>query len=116
MTSTQGGQLTVQVEVAENPTTLGSVQMIIVTVLDPTGHPVPEAIVHVEIAYPSASSSGNPHVSEGSTDTNGAYRLTWQIMAVPDNLGTFQVKVSATKAGYETGQAEATFQVTETVP
>ena len=116
VTSTTGGVLSVQINIANNPTTLGGIQTITVTVLDQSGQPVPEAMVHVEITYPYTSPSGNPHVSEGSTDTNGAYALTWQIQAMPDNIGTFQVKASATKAGYQTGQAEAAFQVTETMP
>ena len=112
VTSTAGGALTVQMEIANNPTTLGSIQTITVTVLDSKGQPVPDATVHVEIMYPYTSPSGNPHW-EGATDTNGKYALTWQIAAMPDNVGTFQVKTSVTKAGYGTGQAEASFQVTE---
>jgi hypothetical protein len=113
VTSTAGGALTVQMEIAKNPTTLGSVQTITVSVLDSKGQPVPEATVHVEITYAYTSPSGNPRTWDGATDANGKYVLTWQIQAIPDNVGTFQVKASITKAGYETGQAEATFQVTE---
>jgi 5-hydroxyisourate hydrolase-like protein (transthyretin family) len=112
VTPTTGGALSVQINIANNPTTLGSVQTITVTVLDQSGHPVPEVMVHIELTSPSSHTD----ISEGSTNTNGAYTYVRQISALPDNVGTFQVKASATKAGYETGQAEATFQVTETVP
>jgi uncharacterized GH25 family protein len=92
VTPTTGGALSVQINIANNPTTLGSVQTITVTVLDQNGQPVPEAMVHLEITSPYTSPSGNPRVSDGLTDTNGAYALTWQILAMPDNIGTFASK------------------------
>jgi len=110
VTTTSGGALSVQIKIANSPTSLGAIQTIIVTVLDQGGKPVPEAMVHLEVTSPSSQTA----VSEGSTDTNGAYNLVFQIQALPNNLGTYQVKASATKAGYQTGQAEVTFKVTET--
>lgn len=112
VTSTTGGVLSVQINIANNPTTLGSVQTIIVTVLDHSGDPVPEATVHLEVTWP----SNHTDLWERSTDTSGACTLVWQIQGVPNNVGTFQVKATATKTGYQTGQAEAAFQVTETAP
>ena len=109
VTSTSGGVLSVQIKIANSPTTLGSTQTIIVTVLDQSGKPVPEATVHLEITSP----SNHTAVSEGPTDASGVHTFVLQIQAMPDNVGTFQVIASATKAGYETGQAEATFEVTE---
>jgi hypothetical protein len=109
-----GGALSVQINIANDPAILGSIQTITLTVLDSKGQPVPDATVHVEITCPYTSPSGNPSIWEGLADRNGKYALTWQIAAEPDNIGTFQVKASATKAGYETGQADATFQVTST--
>jgi ribosomal protein L40E len=111
-TSTSGGVLSVQINIANSPTTLGSIQTIIVTVRDQSGKPVPEATVHLEITSP----SNHTDISEGSTDTNGAYNRVFQIEALPENVGTYQVKASATKTGYQTGQAETTFQVTEGNP
>ena len=35
--------------------------------------------------------------------------------ASPESTGTFQVTVSATKAGYQPGEAETTFQATTTL-
>jgi hypothetical protein len=114
VTSTTGGALSVQINIANNPTTLGGVQTVIVSVLDPGGQPVPQAQVHLEVTYP----SGQVRVQrDGQTDTSGSYSATWQITGVPENVGAYQVRVSATKTGYQTGQAEAAFQVTlETVP
>lgn len=103
------GALSVQIKIANNPTTLGSVQTIIVTVLDQNGKPAPEAVVHVEVTSP----SNHTDVSEGSTDTSGVYTVVFQILVLTNNVGTFQVKATATKAGYQTGQAETTFQVSE---
>ena len=110
--STTGGVLSVQINIANDPTTIGSVQTIKVTVLDPSGHPVPEATVHLEVTSP----SGHTDVSERSTDAGGACTFVWQIPGLPDNVGTFQVKASAAKAGYVTAQAEATFQANEAAP
>jgi 5-hydroxyisourate hydrolase-like protein (transthyretin family) len=107
-TSTTGGALLVKINLANNPTTIGSIQTITFTVLDPGGQPAPEATVHIEVTFP----SGRTAVSDRQTDTNGVCTLVLQISSVPNNVGTFQVNASATKAGYETGQAEATFQAT----
>jgi hypothetical protein len=112
VTTTSGGVLSVQINIANSPTTLGAIQTIIVTVLDQGGKPVPEATVHLEVTSP----SGYTTVLEASTDASGLHTFVLQIQALPSSVGTFQVKASATKAGYQTGQAEATFQVTETVP
>jgi hypothetical protein len=112
VTSTAGGVLSVHINIANNPTTLGSIQTITVTVLDHSGRPVPEAMVHFEVTSP----FNHTDVSERLTDTNGACTFVSQIQGLPNNVGTFQVKAAATKAGYQTGQAEATFQVTESVP
>ena len=107
-TSTTGGALLVKINIANNPTTIGSIQTITFTVLDPGGQPVPEATVHIEVTFP----SGRIAVSDRQTDANGVCTLVLQISSVPNNVGTFQVNASATEAGYETGQAEATFQAT----
>jgi ribosomal protein L40E len=107
-TSTSGGVLSVQINIANSPTTLGAIQTIIVTVLDQGGKPVPEATVHLEVTSP----SGYTTVLEESTDASGVHTFVMQIQALQSSVGTFQVKASATKAGYETGQAEATFEVT----
>jgi 5-hydroxyisourate hydrolase-like protein (transthyretin family) len=108
-TSTTGGVLSVQINIANDPISLGSVQSVTVTVLDQSGQPVPAATARLEATSP----SGQMSVSERSTDPNGKCTIVFQIAASPNNVGTFQVKVSATKSGYETGQAQSTFQVTE---
>jgi len=82
--------------------------VIIVTVHDPGGGTVSDASVRVEALYP----SGHNVVSEGLTDTNGQYVYAWYIPVSAENVGTFQVTASATKAGYQLGQAQATFQAT----
>jgi ribosomal protein L40E len=104
--------LSVQINIANNPTTLGSTQNIVVTVLDQDGKPVPEATVHLEVTSPSGSTT----VLEASTDASGVDTFVMQIQALKSSVGTFQVKASATKTGYQTGQAEATFQVAEGNP
>jgi hypothetical protein len=110
VTSTTGGALSVQINIANNPATLGGVQTATVTVLGPGGQPVSQAQVHLEVTYPSGQV---PIQRDGQTDTSGSYSATWQIAGLPENVGAYQVRVSATKTGYETGQAQATFQVAE---
>ena len=107
-----GGVLTVQLTVANNPTTLGSIQNVTVTVLDQSGKPVPEAMVHLEVTSPSNYTT----MSDGSTDVDGVCTFVFRIQALLNNVGTFQVKASATKAGYETKQAETVFQASEGNP
>jgi hypothetical protein len=110
-TTTTRGSLSVQINIANDPVALAGVQTVAVTVLDPSGQPVPEAQVHLEVTYPSGQV---PVQRDGQTDRGGSYSATWQIAGLPENVGAYQVRVSATKEGYETGQAQATFQATGT--
>jgi len=101
-----GPVLEVAIRILRDPINLGSTQAIIVTVNDPGGGTVSDASVRVEVLYP----SGQNVVSEGLTGTSGQYVYSWHIAVSDENVGTFQVTASATKAGYQLGQAQATFQ------
>jgi len=105
-----GPPLKVRINIARNPVSAGSTQVVIVTVTDPNGNAISNASVRIEVLY----SSGHREISEGLTGAEGMYNYAWHIMALAENVGTFQVSVSATKAGYQTGQAQASFEVTAT--
>jgi hypothetical protein len=105
-----GPALQVYITIAENPVSPGSTQVVSVIVLDPGGLPIPDASVHIQVISP----SGRTEVFDGSTDVNGYYSHNWQITASAENVGTYQVVVSAAKDGYQTGQANVTFQATTT--
>jgi hypothetical protein len=107
-TQQTGPLLQVQIEIANNPVSLGATQVLIVTVRDPTGNAISDASVHVEVLYP----SGQTVTSDGLTDTNGQYAYGWPILPLAENVGTSQVTASATKPGYQPGQAQATFEAT----
>ena len=109
-TQSTGGALQIQINIVKNPISEGSVQTMNVTVRDPSGHAVSDASVHIEVVYP----SGFTHTSKGLTDANGQY--VHSLFIGPGNIGTFQVRASATKAGYETAQAQAAFEVTAIPP
>jgi hypothetical protein len=100
--------LHVQISIEENPISLPNTQVISVTVLDPEGVAVYAASVHTSLVFP----SGQNQTFIGLTDTNGHYSCSPYIIASSDNVGTFEVVVSATKDGYLAGQAETTFQAT----
>lgn len=108
ITTTQesGPALHVLITIARKPISPGSTQIFIVAVSDPNGNPVPEASVRIEILSP----TGNRTILEGLTGTDGQYARSWHVPASSESIGTFQVAVSATKAGYRTGQAQATFK------
>jgi hypothetical protein len=103
-----GPVLEVAIRILRDPISLGTTQAVIVTVHDPGGGTVSNASVRVEVLYPSEQNV----VSEGLTGTSGEYVYTWHIAVSAENVGTFQVTASATKAGYQLGQAQATFQAT----
>ena len=111
-TTTQetGPALDVEIGVTRNPISPGATQVLIVTVHERSGSAVSDASVRVEVVYP----SGQNAVSEGLTDTNGRYVYALHITASPESTGTFQVTVSATKAGYQPGEAQTTFLATTT--
>lgn len=101
-----GPILQVQVEVANNPISAGSTQVLIVTVRDPDGSAIQNASVRIEVLSP----TGQKASYEGLTDTNGKDVYAWHIIASADNIGTIQVTVSASKSGYQPGQAQTTFE------
>lgn len=107
-TQETGPPLQVEIDVVENPVSLGSMQGILIAVRDPNGTAISSALVRVEVLYP----SGQSVVSEGLTNIYGQHNYSLNIAASPDNIGTCRVTVSATKSGYRPGQAQATFQVT----
>ena len=106
-TQPTGPALQVEINVAYDPVTPGSMQEVIITVHDLNGNVISSASVLMEIVYP----SGESVTLEGVTDANGQFTSAFRIAASADSIGTFQVRVSATMAGYEPGQAQATFQV-----
>jgi len=105
-TQATGPPLQVGINIASNPVSPGSTQVIVITVQDPSGAAVSEASVRVEVLPP----SGNNVTSEGLTNADGQYSYSWEIPS-SERIGEFQVKVTATKAGYSLGQAQATFLV-----
>ena len=106
-TQATGPVLQVQIDVVHDPVTLGTTQLLIVSVRDPTGNAVSNASVHVEVLYP----SGQKATSDGVTRTNGQYLYGWYV-PISAGSGTVQVTASATKSGYQLGQSQATFQAT----
>jgi len=105
-----GPALQVHIAIAKNPVSPGSTQVVSVIVLDPGGLPIPDASVHIQVISP----SGQTDAFDVSTDANGNCSHSWHIAASADNVGTFQVIVSAAKDGYQSGRANATFQATTT--
>ena len=101
-----GRTLQVQINIEKNPIDLPSIQVITVTVLDPAGVPVYDALVHITVLPP----AGRTQAFDGFTDASGHYSTSLYVAAITENVGTFQVVVSATKDGYEEGQAQTTFQ------
>lgn len=105
-TQATGPPLQVEINIASNPISPGSTQVIVITVQDPSGAAVSDASVRVQVLPP----SGNNVTSEGVTNADGQYSYSWEIPS-SEKIGEFQVKVTATKAGYSLGQAKATFLV-----
>ena len=105
-TQATGPPLQVEINIASNPVSPGSTQVIVITVQDPSGAAVSDASVRVEVLPPSR----NNVTSEGLTNAEGEYSYSWEIPS-SERIGEFQVKATATKAGYAPGQAEATFLV-----
>jgi len=104
--------LTVEITLSANSISLGGIQTVTLLVLDQDRQPVSDASVHLDIIPLQTAPSGSTYSFDGLTDPQGQYVRTWQIRALPDNIGTFQVTASATKPGYEDGQAKTTFEVT----
>jgi hypothetical protein len=105
-TQATGPPLQVEINIASNPVSPGSTQVIVTTVHDTSGAAVSGASVRVEVRPP----SGNNVVSEGLTNADGQYSYAWEIPS-SERIGEFQVTVTATKAGYAPGQAQTTFLV-----
>jgi|GEM_PF-2140571 len=99
-------KLNVSVKVGKDPITVGNNQSVTVKVTSREDTPAGDASVSAEVVY----ASGSTRSFNGKTDGTGSWSFSWHIGAAA-KTGTFTVKVTANKNGYEAGSGAASFNV-----
>ena len=99
--------MNIQIEVSEDPISLGREQTVTVTAFDTvTDEPIEYADIDGIVTYPSGETK------EFDDDDDGIISLTWEIDS-DSEPGVFSIDITASAAGYEEITKSRTFEVTQ---
>jgi hypothetical protein len=100
----QKAPMNIQIEVSEDPISLGREQTITVTAFDTvTDEPIEYADIDGIVTYPSGE-------TKEFDDDDGIISLTWEIES-DSEAGVFNIDITASAAGYEEITKSRTFEV-----
>ena len=103
----QKSPMNIQIEVSEDPISLGREQTVTVTAFDTvTDEPIEYADIDGIVTYPSGETK------EFDDDDDGIISLTWEIDS-DSEPGVFSIDITASAAGYEEITKSRTFEVTQ---